>query len=140
MRHRVLHQAEHAVEIHGDGAMPVRIGHRVDGQVPGRPDAVVCHQDVETPEARHRTLDEPAGRSGTRQVRGDGEAAVFTARAHHRCRFLLRLLVAEHDVRPRRDEHPHDGSADAARAARDERRTIGEGQGEHRGSLIFVDR
>src|ERR1039458_1695640 len=64
----MLYEREDAVEIHSDGAMPLFIGHAIDGCVLRRPDAVIGDQNVETPECRDRGRDQLPRRLRGRKI------------------------------------------------------------------------
>ena len=52
LRHRVLHQAKHGIQIYRDGLPPLLIGHLVDGHIFGRPYAMVGDQNINRSKAR----------------------------------------------------------------------------------------
>src|SRR5258707_14344254 len=62
---RMLDEGENTVEVDGNRAMPLLVGHAVDGGVFGRPDPVVGNHYVETSEGRdgcgHQLLRRCAG-------------------------------------------------------------------------------
>ena len=115
----MLDEREDAVEIHGDGAMPLFIGHAVDGCVLRRPDAVIRDQNVETSEGRDRGRDQLPRRLRGRKIALQ-RAAVFRATLTHQILGLrFCRLIIEDNLRARGHKHSHRRRANPARSAGD---------------------
>ena len=71
---RMLDQREDAVQIDGDRAMPLLVGHAVDGRIFGRPDAVIGDQNVEASEGRDRRRHQLLRRCRGRKIALHGTA------------------------------------------------------------------
>ena len=61
LRYRVFDQAEDGVEVDGERVAPLLVGHFVDGDVFGGPDAVVGYEDVDAAEVLYGFGDQGAG-------------------------------------------------------------------------------
>src|SRR6266849_7295923 len=115
----MLDQREDAVQIHRDGAMPLFIGHAIDGRILRRPDAVIRDQNVETPESRDRRRYQLPRRFRGRKIALQ-RATVFRATFMHQILGLrFRRLIIEDNFRARGHKHPHRRRANPARSAGD---------------------
>ena len=115
----MLDQRKDAVEIHRDSAMPLLIGHAIDGRILRRPDAVIRDQDVETPEGGDRRRDQLPRRLRGRKIALHRAAVPRAAFAHQILGLSLGGLIVEDDFRARGHKHPHRSRANAARSASD---------------------
>ena len=72
LRYCVLDQAEDAVDIYGDGAVPLVVGQAIDRGIFGRPYSVIGYKDVEASEGLDGRCYQLLGRSGGREIGLDG--------------------------------------------------------------------
>src|SRR5208282_1770391 len=122
----MLDEREDAIQIHGDGAMPLFFRHAVDGCVLRGPDAVIRDQNVESPEGRDRRRYQLPRRRGGGKIALQ-RATVFRATFPHQILGLgpCRLII-EYNFRARGYKHPHRRRANPARSAGDKRSVVRE--------------
>jgi len=115
----VLDEAEDAVKIYSDGAMPLLIGQAIDGRILGRPDAVIGDEDVESAPGGDCRRDQILRARRGRKIALNGAAILGSTFANQIFGLGLRRLVVENDSCSGGDEHANRGRADAARASGD---------------------
>src|SRR5690348_15970462 len=124
LRDGMAHEREDAVEVNGDGLLPLRVAEAVDRRVIGRPDAVIGHQNVEASETANGFLDERAGGLKAGEVTGNRGSLLAEFFDEGIGLGLGTLIVEEHAGSSLREE-TDGGGADAARASGDESDLIG---------------
>ena len=113
-------EAKNAVQIDGNRAPPLLVGHAVDGRIFRRPDAVVGNHDVESSKRGDGRRDQLLRRFRRRKVGLRCPAISRAALADQFIRLRPRRLIVENNLSARRGEHPHRSRADTARASGDE--------------------
>src|SRR5258705_14005557 len=116
----MLKESKNAVEVDGNRAMPLLVGHAVDGCVLGGPDSVIGNQDVEPSERVHRRRNQFLCRRGGGKVRLYSTAIGRAAFADEVLGLRLGRLIIEDHFGSGTSEQPDRGCADAAGASRNE--------------------
>src|SRR5258705_13398174 len=116
----MLKESKNAVEVDGNRAMPLLVGHAVDGCVLGGPDSVIGNQDVEPAERVHRRRNQFLSRRGGGKVRLYSTAIGRAAFADEVLGLRLGRLIIEYHFSSGPSEHPDRSGADAAGASRNE--------------------
>src|ERR1700693_1484225 len=98
LSHRMLDQAEDGVKVDGKSIAPLLVAHLLDGDVFGRPDAVIGHENVEASKMLHDFGHQRAGRVWIIKLGGEG-MTVFAAFFGETFGLRLRLLIAERELR-----------------------------------------
>src|SRR5258706_15487744 len=98
MRYGVLGNGEYSIEINGQGVTPLRVRHLVDADVLLRPNAMIDDQNIEPVKALHCGSHQTLGAFRSRQIAGDGMAALGAALPGEALRLFAGFLVVEYDL------------------------------------------
>jgi len=124
-----LDEAEHAIEVDGEGGAPLSIGHRSDGGVLGLPDAVVGDENVDAAEVIDGAADEGPAVFRGRKILGEGYALGWAAAfGDELFGSGLSGTVVEGDASSSLAEEADRGRADATGASGDEGDFVFEGE------------
>src|SRR5215813_10546784 len=104
---------EYRIEIHSHGAPPLFVGHLVYALVFGRPDAVVCDQNIDGSETLNRCLHKVECSFEIVEIASDRCTSLGAAFRHQLVSFIFSSLIVENNFRASLNEHAHRSRTDS---------------------------